>query len=322
METERRRRLALSFASVLTLAGCLLSGLPRTAMAEAPAPESNSQTASLPKTPARGGVRSFAVELADGSGIFDMPEATTQHRLPAVLIIHDAPGADGRAARYAEQLLGADIAVLELHDASLASVGAALAALAADPRINPARIGVLGFGQGARLALEMPGASVRALLYPGCASLAGARKIAANTIAIAAREPLTWRFDALIRGFIGPAEYAWNYNVSGGAPGFTLGQSASAMLLLHGTEDPANPPDACARLTQTLQGQGVAVEHHEIPGAGYAWDVPELGAGQSALLPAPGMPERLPIRPWPAMAAKTAAEVTGFFAQHFSDTPP
>ena len=318
----RQVAMALWLLSPLGLGAGLLAFSPRSAAAEALVPDSTIRAANLPKTPARGGVRSFAVELADGTGIFDMPEATVQHRLPAVLIIHDAPGADGRAAPYVEQLLGADIAVLELHDASLASVGAALAALAADPRINPARIGVLGFGQGARLALKMPGASVRALLYPGCASLGGERKIAANTITTGAREHLIWRFDAQIHSFIGPAEYAWNYNISGGAPGFSLGHNASTVLLLHGTEDPANPPDACASLTQTLQGQGVTVEHHEIPGAGYAWDVPELVAGQSALLPAPGMPERLPIRPWPAMAAKTAAEVAGFFAQHLSNTSP
>ena len=43
-----------------------------------------------------------------------MPEAASRQPLPAVLIIHDASGADGRAVPYAEHLLGADIVVLEL----------------------------------------------------------------------------------------------------------------------------------------------------------------------------------------------------------------
>jgi hypothetical protein len=66
----------------------------------------------------------------------------------------------------------------------------------------------------------------------------------------------------------------------------------------------------------------VLVEHRQVPGAGYAWDYPQLGAATEVLLPAPGSAERLPIRPWRALAAQTAAEVAGFFAQHFSETRP
>ncbi|MCA3396541.1 MAG: MFS transporter, partial [Roseomonas sp.] len=164
--------LALWLLSPLGLGGGLLAVSPRGAAAEALAPDTAIRIASLPNTQARGGVRSFAVELADGAGVFDMPEAAARSPVPAVLILHDASGVDGRTASYAEQLLGADIAVLELREGDAAAAGAALAALAADPRINPARLGVLGFGAGARLALELPGTAARALLYPGCGSLA------------------------------------------------------------------------------------------------------------------------------------------------------
>ena len=100
--------LALWLLSPLGLGAGLLVVSPRGAAAEALAPDTAIRIASLPNTQARGGVRSFAVELADGVGVFDMPEAGAQSPVPAVLILHDASGVDGRAASYAEQLLGAD----------------------------------------------------------------------------------------------------------------------------------------------------------------------------------------------------------------------
>ena len=306
--------LAVWLLSLISFGGGIVVSSPRTASAEALVPDTAIRAASLPITQAKGGARSFAVELADGYGVFEIPEAAAKQPVSAVLILHDASGPDGRAAAYAEQLLGADIAVLELHAASPAAASAALAALAADPRINPAQLGVLGFGAGARLALELPGAAARALLYPGCASLRGGRKMAASAEAVPPVHRIGWVRDAGIRDFIGPAEYAWNYNVAGGAPGFAPPDKSSAILLVHGTEDPANPNEACASLCESLRGDGADVEHQEIPGAGYAWDYPQLGATQEVLLPAPGMAERVPVRPWPAMAAQSAAAVAGFFA--------
>jgi dienelactone hydrolase len=191
-----------------------------------------------------------------------------------VLILPDALGADGRAVPYVESLLGAGIAVLELRDASAEAARAALALLASDPRIEAPGLGVLGFGQGARLALGLPGADARALLYPGCASLP---------------VPETAR---------------------------------GAVLLLHGAEDPANPAPACASLAARLRARGAEAAVREIPGAGYAWDYPALGQAPAALLPAAGRAERLHVHPWPAMAAQSAAEVAGFFAQHFSRAAP
>lgn len=306
--------LALWLLSLLGLGTGLLAVSPRGAAAEALAPDTAIRIASLPNTQARGGVRSFAVELADGVGVFEMPKAAGRSPVPAVLILHDASGADGRAGSYAEQLLGADIAVLELREGDTAAAGAALAALAADPRINPARLGILGFGAGARLALELPGTAARALLDPGCGSLAGMRKMATAVEPAPLLHRVAWMGDAGIRDFVGPAEYAWNYNVSGGAPGFALPQRNAAMLLLHGTEDPANPAEACAFLCESLRATGAEVEHQEIPRAGYAWDYPQFGSTRDVMLPAPGAAGQVAARPWPAMAAQTAATVAGFFA--------
>jgi dienelactone hydrolase len=86
------------------------------------------------------------------------------------------------------------------------------------------------------------------------------------------------------------------------------------MLLLHGTEDPANPAEACAFLCESLRATGAEVEHQEIPRAGYAWDYPQFGSTRDVMLPAPGAAGQVAARPWPAMAAQTAATVAGFFA--------
>jgi dienelactone hydrolase len=313
--------LALWLLSVLGLGTGMLAASPRGAAAEALVPDTAIRAANLPITQARGGVRSFAVELAGGAGVFDMPEAAAHHPVPAVLILHDASGADGRAASYAEHLLGADIAVLELREGDAAAAGAALAALAADPRINPAKLGVLGFGEGARMALDLPGAAARALLYPGCASLPAARRAATRAEPTPLLQRVAWTLEAGIRDFIGPAEYAWNYDIPGGAPGFAPAHKGAAIYLMHGSDDPANPESTCAALAETLRGQGAEVEHQEIPGAGYAWDYPQLGSTREIQLPAPGMPERLSVRPWPAMAAQSAAAAAGFFAISFDKGP-
>ncbi|MCA3585719.1 MAG: hypothetical protein IOD03_18805, partial [Methylocystis sp.] len=159
---SRPLALALWFLALLGCGAAMPALSPRAAMAEALVPDTAIQTANLPITQARGGARSFAVELAGGAGVFEIPEAAARSPVPAVLILHDALGADGRAASDAEQLLGANIAVLELREGSTAAAGAALAALAADPRINPAQLGILGFGTGARLAMELPGTAARA----------------------------------------------------------------------------------------------------------------------------------------------------------------
>jgi hypothetical protein len=97
---------------------------------------------------------------------------------PAVLVLHDALGPDSRSETYTVQLLGAGIAVLDLlAEAPEGAVrAAAVAMLAADARIDPRRIGVLGFGAGAATAAASP-LPARVLLYPGCASLPRAEPI-------------------------------------------------------------------------------------------------------------------------------------------------
>lgn len=210
------------------------------------------------------------------------PLAMPGRPVAAVALLHDSLGPDARAEPYARQLLGAGIAVLELLCAGpeAAVLAAAVAALAADPRVDPARLGLLGFGRGAAGAIagEVPVAA-RALLYPGCRGLAEA-----------ARRP--------------PAG-GW-----GGHP----------VLVLHGGADRANPPALCAAAAAALAEAGAAVRRVEYDGASYAWDYPVHGSERRQLLqppePAGGLPAgRVESRPWPELAALSATQVASFFAR-------
>jgi dienelactone hydrolase len=212
-------------------------------------------------------------------------------RWPAVLIVHDALGLDRRSDRYVAQLTAAGLLVLEVElranplegeaeplpgEAEAAGLVARVAAaLARDPRVDPARIGALGFGVGARaVALPPPAGSghapfaARVLLYPGCGGLADLLRAAP------ARAPR-------------PA-----------AP-------PPPVLLLHGEDDPANTPAACEGLAAAL---GPAARRASYRGATYAWDLPQGGGGPCTAQPWPGRAgSRVAARAWPELAELAAA---------------
>lgn len=111
-------------------------------------------------------------EVAGAAGTLALPAGAPDRQSPAIIILPDGAEPDGRAALYADQLLGAGLAVLELAILPGASLDAVLASLARHPRILGRRLGLLGFGAGARLAAALPEAvAARALLYPGCAGI-------------------------------------------------------------------------------------------------------------------------------------------------------
>jgi dienelactone hydrolase len=107
------------------------------------------------------------------AGVLSLPSAPAGARLPAVVVLPDALGPDGRADAYVVALNAAGLLVLEIH-AEPAAESAAMAAraLARDPRVLPGRIGLLGFGAGGRAALlARDPVAARATLYPGCIGL-------------------------------------------------------------------------------------------------------------------------------------------------------
>lgn len=112
------------------------------------------------------------------------PGAGTGRALAVVMLLPDADGPGARSAIYGQRLLENGVALLEPDFAGAlddddrplppAATRLALsrAAIAADPRLDPQRLVLLGLGEGARAALlgqaGIPAGLPMALLYPGC----------------------------------------------------------------------------------------------------------------------------------------------------------
>lgn len=216
------------------------------------------------------------------AGVLSLPAGPAGGRRPAVVILPDALGPDGRADAYVLALNAAGLLVLEVHaEAAAEAAPLAVQALAADPRVLPGRIGLLGFGAGGRAALLTPARAggqdpiaARAALYPGCIGLEAE---------LARREAAF----------------------------------ASPILLLHGDRDAANPRAACAELTAALAIR-VRAERAEIAGAGYAWDRPGFPAEGPALLPRPDGAGRIGAAHDPRGHEASVARVADWMARALS----
>ena len=214
-----------------------------------------------------------------GPATLTLPASRRDGPVPAVALLHDSLGPDPRGEPYARQLLGAGIAVLEVLADPVAEPAllAMLHALAADRRVDAARLGVLGFGQGAAAAMSaaLPVAA-RALLYPGCAGLTEA----------AARRAGGWA-GAPVLVLHGDADRA--------SPPASCAAAVEAL------------GRAGARVRRVLyRGASYAWDH---PGFGT-----EGGVLLPAPEGAPG-DGRVKAQPWPALTAASAGTVAGFFAR-------
>ena len=181
------------------------------------------------------GVKSEAIlRIPEGAGA----------RLPAVVFVTSAPGFDGRGAFYSEAFNAQGFATLELDvtvgrglpgdpSEQLRPVFDALESLAADPRIDPDRIGVMGVSYGATLALL---ASSEFLARQH----ARARRFAAHL----ALYPVCWRHHAIAEG----RPISWKrmnrsvYREVTGRP----------VHILTGDRDGYDQPGDCARFREAL----------------------------------------------------------------------
>lgn len=220
-------------------------------------------------------------------------------RTGAVLIVHDALGMDQRSHRYIAQITAAGLAVLEVElranppdglvpplpgEAEAAALALRAAArLARDPRIDPARVGALGFGIGGRAVLLAaqagPGGdpfAARMVLYPGCGTLRDRLRAAARI----------------------------------GGP----------VLLVAGESDPANDAAECEEVARDLQRSGDA-RLILYRGASYAWDLPQTGGGDTTGQPWPAGRGIVRSVAWPELAELTAAQAASFFADILRPPP-
>lgn len=172
-----------------------------------------------------------------------------QGRLPAVIVVHGSSGVGKRESAWAAFLQGQGYATLVIdyfgprgitakspsQPTPTGDVLQALVRLAAHPRIDPARIAVIGFSRGAVMSVDAANdggrltdgvrAAVHVALYPSCR-----------------------------RGHID------------GAP------SLSPLLILLGTEDSYTTPGECQRLVSGATANGRTVELRIYDGATHAWD--------------------------------------------------
>jgi dienelactone hydrolase len=180
-----------------------------------------------------------------------------------VLIVNSTPGFDGRSALYAQELNRAGIATLEVDfmqgrgmPASprqhMAHAYETLHYLAADPRIDAARVGIMGFSWGGMIALL---ASSHQLTHQ---YTAGRLRFAAHL----GLYPICWRHELVLSGkdkYIKPAVYRW-----------VTGQPVH---ILAGERDDYDEPDSCDKFLAALPSN--ARRHFSLtmyPGATFGWD--------------------------------------------------
>jgi dienelactone hydrolase len=184
-------------------------------------------------------------------------------RLPAVMIVNSSPGFDGRSAFYAEALNRAGIATLELDfmqgrgmPASprhhMAHAYETLQYLVADPRIDGARVGIMGFSWGGMIALLTSSAELT-------------HKYTGDRLRFAAHlgvYPICWLHEIAAAGkdkHFGPSVYR---QVTG-----------RPVHILAGEKDGYDEPDSCDKFLNALPGE--SRRHFSLtmyPGATFGWD--------------------------------------------------
>jgi dienelactone hydrolase len=226
-------------------------------------------------------------------------------RLPAVLILHGSAGIDGRGASYATVLNQAGFATFEIDlfqgrgrpattRHNMPHVFQSLQRLAADPRIDSARIGVVGFSWGGIIAVLTSSEELRE-------QFAGRAKFAAHL----GIYPVCWSHRSILAG----AARHFRPSVYGRVSG-------SPVHLLAGDKDDYDEPGACASFLQELPAE---VRSHfaltVYPGATHGWDGPAGGAyydiGANS-----GKGGTVTVIANPEVAARSRDFAVAFFSRH------
>ena len=115
------------------------------------------------------------------------------------------------------------------------------------------------------------------------------RKVPLDLRAAALRR--AWSLDPAIRDFIGPADYAWDFNAPDGVPGFALELGGDAMKLLShalGLDAPAPKPEEETAPEAPAMAEALAPDATpETPGLAIAEAPPEAEAAPETLAERP-----------------------------------
>ena len=244
------------------------------------------------------------------SGDLRIP-ASRRERLPAVVFLHSTPGFDGRGAFYAEALNRAGIATVEIDYMqgkgmpatprhNLPHVYQTLQHLARHPRIDAARIGILGVSYGGTIAL-LTSSDELTREHTG-----GKLRFAAHLPIY----PVCWRHSRILDG-----TSSWQFKR-------TVYQRVTGRpvhILTGDKDDYENDPDSCPKFLAALPPQvRPTFDLTVYPGATFGWDSPfgsvtwDAGAKQ-------GKGGFRTIVANPEIAQRSRAFAVAFFTTHLVD---
>lgn len=203
-----------------------------------------------------------------------IPEGSTG-KVPAVVVLHSGGGIDGTGTPYIEQLNKAGIATLEVD---MFARGAAIPIrnavpytyesfnfLASHPKIDAARIGIMGFSYGAILSL------LSASSDQAASHLSDGRRFAAH----AALYPVCWVHAAISKGEPDLRSNETNRDFTGITADTYQRTTGSRILLLAGDRDSYDDPDSCQQFVVSLPDNTKATYKLIVyAGAGHGWDSP------------------------------------------------
>ena len=244
-------------------------------------------------------------QVAEVSGHFGLPAVVTD-KVPAVLILH-GDGIDSRGAFYAKALQEAGIATLEITmflpgsrpkegiKATMPHAAAALKWLAAQPKVNGQRLGVMGWSWGSGMSMMMSSELIQERMG----------KDVPKPAAFAPFYPLCTNW---VRNVVNPKHYFYNVQT----------RMSSAPMLIHiGTLDVYEENErSCEAFVATWPAEArehVTVRH--VQGATHGFDGPEARQYDDPFAHA-GRGGTVNTIPNPEAAAEARQAVVSFFVKY------
>lgn len=236
-----------------------------------------------------------------------VPTTSVADKLPAVVIVHGSAGVDSRGAFYAKALNDAGIATLEIDmwaargwlggisgrprgvPETLPDAYGALKFLSEQARIDPNRIGIMGFSWGGVVTM-LTATSPYTALYNG-----GTLKFAAHV----AHYPVCWVYNRV--------------------PGYAFNAFTGAPVLIQAGElDAYDAPDTCPNLVQSLPASAQSfISVRVYRNATHAWDRLQPAITVTDPFSHLGMGGQVDFIPSPGKAFQSRANAVKFFQEAF-----